>query len=239
MFKIETRYLLFILGLALILVLGIYPIVQSRTPAQAPDADDGVPAGAVMFFNATSCPTGWAELTDARGRYLVGLTDPAIWPPGAMVGTALSNEEERLLVGRHDHNVTDNGHTHRVHDPGHGHSLTDPEHTHVIVGHQHLLPASLDFLVYNLCTSDCPSGSPFGDYNAAEPRFASQMGGGKYTESESTEPSPASTGISLGSNTTGLAILSRSTGLVVEEEGVDGEIDAPYLQLLVCEKVEE
>ncbi len=33
----------------------------------------GVPAGAVSFFNLAACPSGWTELTAARGRFLIGL----------------------------------------------------------------------------------------------------------------------------------------------------------------------
>lgn len=40
------------------------------------DSNGGVPTGAVMAFNATVCPTGWSEFTDARGRVVVGL-DPS------------------------------------------------------------------------------------------------------------------------------------------------------------------
>lgn len=64
-----------------------------------------VPPGAVMFFNLTSCPEGWSELTAARGRYLVGLPDG-----GALlstVGTSLSDQEERP-AGTHYHSLMHN-----------------------------------------------------------------------------------------------------------------------------------
>jgi subtilisin-like proprotein convertase family protein len=70
-----------------------------------------VPKGAVMAFNLSACPTGWSELTAARGRYVVGL------PPGgtlaAAVGTSLSNGENRP-VGQHDHSINDPGHAHEL-----------------------------------------------------------------------------------------------------------------------------
>jgi len=31
-----------------------------------------VPAGAIMAFNLSSCPSGWTEFTNARGRVVVG-----------------------------------------------------------------------------------------------------------------------------------------------------------------------
>jgi hypothetical protein len=42
---------------------------------------DLIPAGAVMFFNLAACPAGWADLTAAQGRYLVGL------PSGGTLGS--------------------------------------------------------------------------------------------------------------------------------------------------------
>lgn len=68
-----------------------------------------VPSGAVMFFNLASCPSGWSELTDARGRYLVGL--PSGGTLAGTKGTALNNLENRA-VGKHSHVVSDPGHRH-------------------------------------------------------------------------------------------------------------------------------
>jgi len=36
-----------------------------------------VPTGAIMAFNLTTCPTGWTEYTQARGRFLRGLDSGA------------------------------------------------------------------------------------------------------------------------------------------------------------------
>ena len=71
----------------------------------------GEPSGAVGFFAASSCPSGYSVYEEARGRYLVGL--PANGQLGAAVGTALSPEENRP-VGKHDHGVTDPGHSHTI-----------------------------------------------------------------------------------------------------------------------------
>ncbi|MEX2055042.1 MAG: hypothetical protein WD972_02570, partial [Candidatus Andersenbacteria bacterium] len=73
--------------------------------------DSGVPAGAVNYFNLAACPTGWTELTGARGRYLVGL--PASGTLAGTGGTALTNLENRA-VGQHNHTASDSGHSHYV-----------------------------------------------------------------------------------------------------------------------------
>ncbi len=60
------------------------------------------PLGAVMSFNLASCPSGWTELTSARGRYIVGL--PSGGTLAGTTGTALSNLENRP-VGQHTHGI--------------------------------------------------------------------------------------------------------------------------------------
>ena len=72
----------------------------------------GVPAGAVMFFNRAECPEGWAFFEPAVGRYAVGV-DAGV---GAQVGTALSLGENRP-VGLHSHPVIDPGHQHQYYYP--------------------------------------------------------------------------------------------------------------------------
>lgn len=71
--------------------------------------DATAPVGAVMFFNLSSCPSGWTEMTSARGRYLVGL--PSDGTLGGTAGSVLSNLENRA-VGSHTHTVSDPGHRH-------------------------------------------------------------------------------------------------------------------------------
>lgn len=68
-----------------------------------------VPQSAIAFFATSTCPTGWTELTTARGRYLVGL--PSGGTLAGTAGTALSNLENRP-VGQHTHTITDPGHYH-------------------------------------------------------------------------------------------------------------------------------
>ena len=81
----------------------------SDATVQTTAAVDEIPSGAVMYFNLSSCPIGWTELTAARGMYIVGL--PLSGTLAGTAGTALSNLENRP-VGQHNHGITDSGHTH-------------------------------------------------------------------------------------------------------------------------------
>ncbi len=83
-------------------------------------ARGGVPANAVIFLPATSCPTGYTEYTTLRGRYAVGLV--ANGTSAATVGTALTNTENRA-VGQHTH--TQNAHNHGITDAGHTHTYNE------------------------------------------------------------------------------------------------------------------
>lgn len=75
----------------------------------------GIPAGAVMSFNRSSCPSGWSVLEEARGRFIVGMPDGGTLA-GTAGGSALSDLEDRA----HTHSVNldpvittpDGDHTH-------------------------------------------------------------------------------------------------------------------------------
>ncbi|MBI2139501.1 hypothetical protein HYU14_01145 [Candidatus Woesearchaeota archaeon] len=73
-----------------------------------------IPSGAVMFFDLSTCPSGWTEFTDGRGRYIVGL--PSGGTLKGTVGTTLTNIENRP-VGKHTHGVTDPKHSHTIDKP--------------------------------------------------------------------------------------------------------------------------
>jgi hypothetical protein len=77
----------------------------------AAGVDATAPAGAVMYFDLAACPSGWSDFAAGRGRYLVGM--PVGGTPGAAVGTALSDQENRP-TGQHTHAVIDPGHVHAV-----------------------------------------------------------------------------------------------------------------------------
>jgi hypothetical protein len=83
---------------------------QPGQPGQA-GVDATAPAGAVMYFDLASCPAGWSDFAAGRGRYFVGV--PVGGTPGAAVGTALSDQENRP-TGQHTHAVIDPGHVHAV-----------------------------------------------------------------------------------------------------------------------------
>lgn len=58
----------------------------------------GTPSSIIAFFDGTICPTGWTEVTLARGRLLVGAGTV-----GTSVGTALTNQQTRTITGVPSH----------------------------------------------------------------------------------------------------------------------------------------
>lgn len=233
----NNRQLRLAIGIALVLVLGIYSIAQSRglallgappapqSSAPKMSAQAEFPPGAVMFFNLDSCPDGWTELTDAQGRVVVALPGGGVL--GAMVGTALSDQENRP-VGQHAHTVNDPGHGHTVYDPGHSHAVNDPGHSHTITdpGHWHFLESNHTLIVKG----------DWGGYKYGSPKFADYNIGEPYSDSAVTNISinTGHTNITLNSNTTGVSVLNNTTGVAVEEAGAVAGTNAPYIQLLVC-----
>ena len=87
-------------------------------------ARGGVPANAVIFIPATSCPAGYTEYTTLRGRYAVGL--PLDGTSAGTAGTALTNTENRA-VGQHNHTLTDPSHEHEARVRGSGGTTTVAE----------------------------------------------------------------------------------------------------------------
>ena len=73
------------------------------------ETPSSVPSGFVGFFDLASCPSGWTDLVNAQGRYLVGL--PGGGTLNGEVGQVLTNLENRA-VGQHGHNITDPAHSH-------------------------------------------------------------------------------------------------------------------------------
>ena len=96
-----------------------------------------VPAGAIAFFAAASCPGGWAEHADLRGRVPVGL--PSGGTVSATVGTDLGDSETVTIdeVPAHVHTVNPppttsangSGHTHLINPPPTD-TTTDGSHDH-------------------------------------------------------------------------------------------------------------
>ncbi|MDU0353753.1 hypothetical protein RS130_07300 [Paraglaciecola aquimarina] len=65
----------------------------------------------VAFLAANSCPTGWTEFTEMRGRYVVGLLQNGTLKK--TVGTPLGNGESRNNPGTHNHEFHDNMFAHQ------------------------------------------------------------------------------------------------------------------------------
>lgn len=59
------------------------------------------PPGAILFFNNAACPTGWTEVTAARGRLLVGL--PLGGTLAGTVSAAVGNLGARTVSGIASH----------------------------------------------------------------------------------------------------------------------------------------
>ena len=116
---------------ALTLSLAIFSLTRLvwgwTNPSANPPSGSGTLSGAIMYFATSTCPTGWSEVTAARGRYIVGL--PASGSVSSTVGTALTNSENRA-VGQHNHSMSGAGNPMRsIPGPnlvplGSGHSFT-------------------------------------------------------------------------------------------------------------------
>lgn len=92
--------------------LAAVPFALEATHATSADSASGalaqqiVPAGAVMAFDLAACPAGWAELTTARGRTVIGVTG------GLTRGTAVGSNSVALSVAQlpaHTHSGTTGG----------------------------------------------------------------------------------------------------------------------------------
>jgi hypothetical protein len=148
------------------------------TAATGGSGGASIPSGAVMFFNLSSCPTGWSFLAAAQGRYVVGVALGG--SIGTTVGTALSSGENRPA-----------GH--------HAHALFD-------------------------------------DYNDAWVGYDTTFKG-IITGTLGTNPdSNRLGGSSVSQSTRGFHYTQGATNQIAESGGVAGT-PAPYIQLLVCQKV--
>jgi hypothetical protein len=75
-----------------------------------------------MFFDLSSCPAGWSELTQARGRVVVGLVSDGTL--GSTVGSPLTDLEDRT----HTHDVNPSS-TATTSNGSHSHSIDPPSTT--------------------------------------------------------------------------------------------------------------
>ncbi len=201
------------------------PAPQNKAPESAAPAVLQqvleIPSGAVMYFNLPECPDGWTELTAAQGRVIVGLPDSGTL--GAAVGTPLSDQENRA-VGQHTHTLDDPGHGHTVSDPGHSHVVNDPGHNHSIndPGHTHTIWQD--------------GNDDYGEPPSADCGLERDWTQETSSSTTGISINSSTTGISLGSNTTGISLINNTTGVTVDEAGSIAGTNAPYIQLLVCQK---
>lgn len=56
--------------------------------------EESIPSGTIVYMQAETCPEGWDEAFDLRGRLVVGLT--AVNAPGDTSGDPLEAGEERV-----------------------------------------------------------------------------------------------------------------------------------------------
>ncbi len=122
-------------------------------------AAGGIPSGAVMAFNLTSCPTGWSEYTPARGRFIRGIDNGAGNDPD---GTRAPGATQADVLGSHYHSVdppstntsTDGNHSHVIGKPGtfggyysgpYGNHSTGPQNTGSAGDHSH----TVDIAAFN------------------------------------------------------------------------------------------
>jgi hypothetical protein len=73
--------LVFVLSLALVVTLTGQVLIPGGT----------VPSGGIIMVSSGGCPSGWSELTEARGRYVVGV--PASGTLLATVGSAMTDAQ--------------------------------------------------------------------------------------------------------------------------------------------------
>ena len=225
-----TRKDLLLVVIVLALLAGFTGIAQGSglLPGLQPPAAPDVPSGAVMYFNASTCPSGWSDLTAARGRYIVALGPGGTL--GGTQGTALADLENRA-IGKHTHDLTDPGHGHSIFDPGHGHTAVDAGHAHGITdpGHSHSTP---DYITWH-----CPGGCNYGIGGVHEPYdFQDSWPDVTGTSTTGIAVNTGLANVTVAGAQTGITVFNQSTGISVDDAGVITGTNAPYIQLLVCQK---
>jgi len=199
---------------------------DTRISALEGSSDGGVPSAAVVFFDATECPAGWTELTEARGRAVVGMGGSA----GTLLGT-VGGAFEDLEDRAHSHttdigNVTSTSvsvaHTHGVaaHSTGsagsHNHQWKDGQlGTFSAAGGAVTVPA---------VPLSIGAGITAANWGSAD-RFTDNDGAHSHSVASQTTGAASSTGHTHVVNPPATASSSASTGAVM-----------PYVQLLACRR---
>jgi len=96
-----SRWVHLLAGVAVCLSLGL--TLGRRATAETP-GQDRVPKGTVAFFSfddtGGNCPAGWVSATQVQGRLVVAVSQPP--DVGVMVGTPLSDQEDRTHTHQYD-----------------------------------------------------------------------------------------------------------------------------------------
>lgn len=186
----------------------------------------------IAYFNASACPTGWAEFTDARGRYIVGLTSSGTLDTG--VGTALTNQENR----DHTHSVpglsvpglsipglsisSGGGHTHTYSGTSSTVSVT---HTHTFTtgGPD---ATSLPYVTSGVSNAPASSGHTHSGTTSTDSNTAHAHTYSGTTSSDGSHDHGGATGTgTTGTGTSGTGTSGSASAMI-----------APYIQLIACKK---
>ena len=228
--------------------------MRAATAARADYATEtaAVPAGAVMHFDLTACPPGWAELPQARGRTIVGGA-----PGGGPVGAALADREDRA----HTHGVLAQSPTSRP-AGAHGHGTptigaSEVPHTHgfaspiqtEVTRHNHVWASFSggNWLTHNLDgTSQQFAGRGFGTGSAGV--ALAPAGGAAFFSTSNNDHShqvrlPSTDGADHTSHTHSISLPVAPDHQHVVEVVATNTLPVttsqvmPYVQLLVCRKM--
>ena len=138
---------IFAVCLSLTVLLVVHPLLTVNA----------LPAGITTYFEGSACPSGWSELTQARGRLIV--CDDGTHLPGLTFGTALSDREVRY----HSHTLTASFYF-SVHEVS-GYAFNDNEDaarqgTHSGAGNAQNSACDLPFVQLLLCSLVSANANP-------------------------------------------------------------------------------
>jgi len=210
---------------------------------------DGVPSGAVMFFNLAECPADWTEMADLRGRVPVGLAEGGSL--ASVVGSELEDEGTRTIstVPSHTHasgtlsaSLSSAGsHSHSNSSAGsHGHTMqTGGSHTHTMQsGGLH------DHNIFLETAGNFGTGFIMGTVNQAGGALSSNavQNDGFHTHTINSAGTHSHTINNAGSHshTIGSGGSHTHTATMAGSTAVSGtaavDVTMPYVQLLACSK---
>lgn len=191
------------------------------------------PPGMIAIFNG-SCPVGWHEVNETRGRYVVGVPDGGV--VGLSVGTNLSDGENRE-VGEHSHGssgLTFSGSDTLDHSHGDSFSASTTRTGSSTAGssgsHVHSVDAD---------TSSYSAGVAGGLNFGQEP--TSHLGYSDFINSAGSHTHSVtggswSTFLSGSVSSANLPAPSGTIGGSTANSGSVSSTNAPYIQMTYCEK---